>query len=197
MNRKIDERDERTRNRKRTKRKMDSIIGLLNKTVRTDTQVLTTQQKQQARANIGAMADTYTPPNQTAEQVGADPKGTAASAVSAHNVSDAAHSDIRLLISSLTTKVNNFLDSDDTTLDELSELIQAIKDNEGTIEQLTSGKVNVADIVNDLVTNVANRPLSAAQGVVLKGLVDALTTTVGGKPDLTEAEIDALAAALQ
>lgn len=176
---------------------MYSMIGLLNKTIRTDTQVLTPEQKQQARANIGAMADTYTPPNQTAEQVGADPKGTAASAVSAHNTSDAAHTDIRLLITQLTTKVNNFLDSDDTTLDELSELIQAIKDNAGTIEQLTSGKVNVADIINNLTTNVANKPLSAAQGVALKGLIDTLTTKVNGKPDLSDTEIATLTAAIQ
>lgn len=175
---------------------MYSMIGVLNKTIRTDAQVLTVEQKTQARANIGALPDTYVPPNQTAEQVGADPKGTAASAVSAHNVSDVAHEDIRLMISQLATKVNNFLDSDDTTLDELSELIQAIKDNAGTIEQITSGKVNVTDIVNNLVTNVANKPLSAAQGVVLKGLIDTLTTTVNGKPDLSDTEIDTLTAAI-
>ena len=166
------------------------MVGKVNKSVRTDTQVLSADQKAQARANIGALPDTYTPPNQTAEQVGADPKGTAASVVSSHNTSDAAHSDIRLLISQLTTKVNNFLDSDDATMDELSELIQAIKDNAGTIEQMTSGKVNVTDIINNLTTNVANKPLSAAQGVTLKGLLD-------GKPDLTSAEIDTLMASIQ
>lgn len=176
---------------------MYSMIGLLNKTVRTDTQLLSPEQKQQARANIGALADTYTPPNQTAEQVGADPKGTAAAAVSGHNTSDSAHSDIRLLIQQLATKVNNFLDSDDTTLDELSELIQAIKDNAGTINQLTSGKVNVTDIINNLTTNVTNKPLSAAQGVTLKTLIDTLTTKVNGKPDLSDAEIDTLTAAIQ
>ena len=166
------------------------MIGKVNKGVRTDTQVLSADQKAQARANIGALSDTYTPPNQTAEQVGADPKGAAASAVSAHNTSDTAHNDIRLLITQLTNKVNNFLDSDDTTLDELSELIQAIRDNAGTIEQITAGKVNVTDIVNDLVTNVANKPLSAAQGVALKSMLD-------GKPDLTSAEIDTLIASIQ
>ena len=176
---------------------MYSMIGLLNKTIRTDTQVLTPEQKQQARANIGALADTYTPPNQTAEQVGADPKGTAASAVSAHNTSNDAHNDIRLLLKDLSDKWNAFFDSDDTTMDQATELIQAIKDNAGTIEQLTSGKVNVKDIINNLTTNVTNKPLSAAQGVVLKGLVDSLTIKVNGKPDLSESEIDTLAAAIQ
>ena len=102
------------------------------------------------------------------EDVGAEKAG----AVSEHNVANDSHNDIRLLISALTTKINNFLDVDDTTADELSEVIQLIKDNAKDIETITAGKVNVADIVNDLVTNVANKPLSAAQGVVLKGLVD-------------------------
>lgn len=39
----------------------------------------------------------------------------------------------------------------------------------------TTNKVSVTDIVNDLVTNVANKPLSAAQGVALKALIDAIT----------------------
>lgn len=174
-----------------------SMIGKVNKSVKTEAQVLTEDQKTQARANIGAMASTYKPPTQTAEQVGADPKGTAASAVSDHNTNDAAHADIRLLVTNLTTKVNNFLDSDDTTLDELSELITAIKNNAGTIEQITSGKVNVTDIVNDLVTNVSNKPLSATQGVALKGLIDDLSDALSDKPNLTDSEIDTLSATIQ
>lgn len=173
------------------------MIGKVNKGVRTDTQVLSADQKAQARANIGALPDTYTPPNQTAEQVGADPKGTAASVVSAHNTSDAAHSDLRLQVKDLSDKWNAFFDSDDATMDQATELIQAIKDNAGTIEQLTSGKVNVSDIINNLTTNVANKPLSAAQGVVLKGLIDTLTTKVNGKPDLSDTEIDTLTAAIK
>lgn len=35
-------------------------------------------------------------------------------------------------------------------------------------------KVSVADIVDNLTTNVANKPLSAAQGVALKALIDAI-----------------------
>lgn len=174
-----------------------SLIGKVNKSVKTEAQVLTEEQKTQARANIGAMSSSYTPPSQTAEQVGADPKGTAASAVSSHNTNTSAHSDIRNLISALTTKVNNFLDSDDTTLDELSELITAIKDNKADIESITSGKVNVTDIVNNLTTNDANKPLSAAQGVVLKGLIDSIGTALANKPDLTESEINTLSAMIK
>jgi hypothetical protein len=174
-----------------------AVIGKVNKAVKTETQTLTEEQKTQARANIGALGSDYKPPNQTAEQVGADPAGTAASAVAAHNVSRESHADIRALISELTTKLNNFLDSDDTTLDELSELITAITENKTTIEQITSGKVNVTDIANDLVTNLANKPLSAAQGVVLKGLIDTINTALANKPDLTASEIETLAATIK
>ena len=92
--------------------------------------------------------------------------------MSAHNVDTAAHNDMRLLLKELSYKLNNFLDSDDATLDELSELITAIKNNKSSIEQLTSGKINAEDIVNNLTTNVSSKPLSAAQGVELKRLSD-------------------------
>ena len=104
----------------------------------------------------------------------AETKGTATSTVGTHNTSNSAHNDIRLLISDLTTKVNNFLDVDDTTTDQLSELIALIQANASDIESITSGKVNVADIVNNLTTNSSSKVLSAAQGVALKALIDAL-----------------------
>lgn len=50
-----------------------------------------------------------------------------------------------------------------------------------------SGKVNTSDIVNNLTTNESNKPLSAAQGVVLKSAMDAIkslpsvTTNDNGK----------------
>lgn len=59
------------------------------------TQELTAEQQAQARANIGALPDTYEPPDQTAAQVGADPKGTADKKVSDHNSDTDAHEDIR------------------------------------------------------------------------------------------------------
>ena len=174
-----------------------TVINKVNKSVKTETQVLTEEQKTQVRANIGAMSADYTPPNQTAAQVGADPAGTAASAVSAHNTAPEAHADIRGQLSALSNKLNNFLNSDDTTLDELSELIAAIAENKSTIEQITSGKVNVSDIANNLTTNVSNKPLSAAQGVVLKGLIDTMNTALANKPDLTTSEIETLAAGIK
>lgn len=40
------------------------------------------------------------------------------------------------------------------------------------IQGLTTGKVNTSDIIDNLTTNVSNKPLSAAQGVALKALID-------------------------
>jgi hypothetical protein len=124
---------------------------------------------------VGALPNSYTPPNQTAEQVGADPKGTAAAAVSAHNTSNTAHNDIRLLIEGLTTRLNALANSTDTDLDQMAELVAYIKNNKSLIDGITTSKVSVADIVNNLTTNVANKPLSAAQGVALRALIDAIT----------------------
>ena len=48
------------------------------------------------------------------------------------------------------------------------------------IEQITTNKVSVSDIIDNLTTNVSNKPLSAAQGVALKTLKqDKITGTAG------------------
>ena len=96
-------------------------------------------------------------------------------AVSNHNTNTSAHNDIRLLIEGLTTRLNTLADSDDTTLDQMSEIVAYIKSNKNLIDGITTNKVNVSDIVNNLTTNVTNKPLSAAQGVALKSLIDAIT----------------------
>ena len=100
------------------------------------------------------------------------------SAISTHNTSNTAHGDIRSLISDLSTKVNNFLDVDETTTDQLSEVLKLIEDNKGDLESLTSSKVNVSDIVDNLTTANAKKVLSANQGVALKALIDGLQTAV-------------------
>ena len=146
-------------------------------------------------AEVGALPDTYTPPNQTAEQVGADPSGTAAGKVSAHNTNTGAHGDIRLLISALTSRLDALANSDDTTLDQMAEVVEYIKDNRELIEQITTGKVSVTDIINNLTTNVSNKPLSAAQGVAIKALIDGLSSGKLDASKLTEAVNAALAQA--
>ena len=99
--------------------------------------------------------------------------------VNTHNVATDAHNDIRLILTEISTKLNNFLNVDDTTKDQLSEVLALIEANAGTIESITNGKVNVTDIIDNLTTNVTNKPLSAAQGVVLKGLIDETNTLIG------------------
>ena len=111
----------------------------------------------------------------SASDVGADASGAASSAVSGHNANSAAHNDIRLLIEGLTTRINALANSTDEDLDQMAELVAYIKNNKSLIDGITTSKVNVSDIVNNLTTNVNNKPLSAAQGVALKALIDAIT----------------------
>ena len=111
----------------------------------------------------------------SASDVGADASGTAENKVSEHNISDTAHNDIRLLIDGLTTRLNTLADSDDETLDQMSEVVAYIKSNKSLIDAITTSKVSVSDIIDNLTTNVSNKPLSAAQGVALKALIDGIT----------------------
>lgn len=144
---------------------------------------------------VPAWAKEAQKPSYTASEVGADPSGTASAQVATHNTAEAAHNDIRLLISGLTDRLNALADSDDTTLDQLSEVVAYIKSNRGLIEAITTSKVSVADIVDNLTTNVTNKPLSAAQGVVIKTLIDALRNDKLDAAELTNAVNTALAQA--
>ena len=119
----------------------------------------------------------------SAADVGADSSGTAESKVSAHNTNTEAHNDIRLLIEELNTRINTIANSEDVDLDQLAELVDYIKANRSLIESITTSKVSVSDIIDNLTTNVSNKPLSAAQGVVIKALIDALQTAVNGKAE--------------
>ena len=94
--------------------------------------------------------------------------------INAHNTNTEAHNDIRELITGLTTRLNTLADSDDTTLDQMSEIVSYIKNNKSLIDGITTSKINVDDIINNLTTNASNKPLSAAQGVALKALIDAI-----------------------
>lgn len=105
-------------------------------------------------------------------------------AVSSHNASVSAHSDIRALISGLAARLNTLADSDDTTLDQLSEVVAYIKNNKSLIDGITTSKVNVSDIIDDITSAEPGKPLSARQGTVLKGLVTDLAAIVEGKADM-------------
>ena len=124
---------------------------------------------------VPAWAKAAEKPAYTAAEVGADLSGTAEAKVAAHNTRPDTHRDIRLLISGLTDRLNALADSDDTTLDQLSEVVAYIKSNRTLIEAITTDKVSVSDVIDNLTSNVSNKPLSAAQGVALKGLIDAIS----------------------
>lgn len=94
--------------------------------------------------------------------------------IATHNVGESSHQDMRLLIANLVNRLNAIADSDDTTLDQLSEIVAYIKSNKSLIEAITTEKISYTDIVNNLETNVANKPLSASMGVALKAAIDAI-----------------------
>ena len=77
--------------------------------------------------------------------------------------------------------INNFLDVNDTTTDQLSKVLQLI-----------AAKINISDIINNLTTDNSNQVLSAAQGVKIKALIDGLQESIDAArvTALTEAEID-------
>lgn len=120
---------------------------------------------------VPSWAKQSTKPTYTASEVGADASGTAANEVSSHNSNTSAHNDIRLLIKELTERLNAIADSDDTTLDQMSEIVTYIKNNKSLIDSVTTSKVSVSDIIDNLTTNISNKPLSASQGVTLKALI--------------------------
>lgn len=122
--------------------------------------------------DVGARPSTWTP---SASDVGADTAGTAETKVSTHNTATDAHNDIRLLITGLTNRINALANSEDVDLDQMAELVAYIKANRELIGQITTNKVSVSDIIDNLTTNVSDKPLSAAQGVALKALIDAIT----------------------
>lgn len=94
--------------------------------------------------------------------------------IAEHNTSPDSHNDIRIFLNELNNRLNTLANSDDETLDEMKEVVAYIKDNRSLIESITTTKVNVADIIDNLTTNVSNKPLSASQGVVIKNLIDTL-----------------------
>lgn len=76
--------------------------------------------------------------------------------------------------------INLLLESDDTTLDELQEIVTYIKNNKSLIDNITINKVNYSDIVDNLTSEISDKPLSAKQGKLLKDLYDALGLSLEG-----------------
>lgn len=117
----------------------------------------------------------YTPANETHNHMGTyEPYGEASIQVVKHNIATDSHNDIRLLIGGLTTRLNALANSTDEDLDQMAEIVAYIKSNKSLIDSITTSKVNVSDIIDNLTTSVSNKPLSAKQGTVLKSLIDAI-----------------------
>lgn len=106
---------------------------------------------------------------QTNEKIAAD--------INTHNTSTTAHDDIRVLIDNLKDKVNKILNSSDEDLDQLSEIVKYIKDNRELVDAINSNKIAVTDIIDNLTSTEAAKPLSANQGRELKALIDNKVTT--------------------
>ena len=85
---------------------------------------------------------------------------------------------LSILIEELTTRINTLADSDDTTLDQLSEIVAYIKNNKSLIDGITTSKVNVSDVIDNLASTATNKPLSANQG---KNLDDKKVDKISGK----------------
>ena len=82
--------------------------------------------------------------------------------------------EVDAFIAGLDRRLNAVADSDDATLDQLSEIVAYIKANKSLIDSITTSKVSVSDIVNNLTTADVKKPLSAAQGKELKALYDSI-----------------------
>lgn len=70
--------------------------------------------------------------------------------VAQHNESTEAHNDMRNDIQTLLTRLNALADSDDETLDQLSEIVAYIKNNRDLIRELNSGGLTEEELNNAL-----------------------------------------------
>lgn len=78
--------------------------------------------------------------------------------------------------------------SANTSIDRLAEVFAFLTghDDDETLDAILATKVSIADLVDNLTSELSNRALTAKQGYVLKGLIDALTTTVGAKANSSD-----------
>ena len=91
------------------------------------------------------------------------------------------------------TVIQALLKSNDSMLDTVQEIVEYIKNNKSLIDSVVTNKVNKEDIIDNLISNVSDKPLSAAQGYILKTLIDAIPgwAKAAQKPTYTVDEIGA------
>lgn len=123
------------------------------------------------------------------EKIAEIPTPDVSSQINEHNTSNTAHNDIRETIEEVRELASNL--SVPTTLSELND-----DENHRTVTDAEkadwNAKVDASDIVDNLITDDSNKPLSATQGVVLKSLVDELYADKIDASKLTDAVNDAL-----
>lgn len=76
------------------------------------------------------------------------------------------------------TSIQALLQSDDTSLDELQEIVTYIKQNKSLIDGITSAKISYTDIIDNYTSNVSGKPASARVTYLLKGLIDDIVNGV-------------------
>jgi len=84
---------------------------------------------------------------------------------------------------SLANAISDLVSASPAALDTLKELANALGSDPNfatTITNLISQKVSASDVINNLSSSDASKPLSAAQGKTLKDLIDSITNTNGG-----------------
>lgn len=124
-------------------------------------------------------------PEYTAEEVGAQPAGNYATKGEIPTKTSELNNDSGFITVAVATLLNYYLKSETYSATEVNELING----------LSASKVSVSDIINNLTTSVANKPLGADQGVVLKNFIDALAESKLDATSLPDAINTALAQA--
>lgn len=108
-----------------------------------------------------------------------------------HNISASSHNDLRTEIEDVSTRLSTLADCDDETLDQISEIVEYVKDNRELIEAITTTKVSVSDLLNLVypigsiymsVTNISPSTFLGGTWEQIKGvfLLSASNTYVAG-----------------
>ena len=111
--------------------------------------------------------------------------------ISEHNNSSIAHSDIRGLISTLAERLNAFLDTDEESLDQISELISFIQNNRTLIEGITTDKADKSEIPTKT-SELTNDSGYLTEHQDISGKADRseiLTPLIGNAEDITPQQV--------
>ena len=116
-----------------------------------------------------------------AADVGADPVGTAEAKIKTHNTDNAAHEYIQQRIDALRTLIENFLDIDDESFDQLSEILRDIRANTSALELLGTNKIDKTAISTSMTDS---NPEHVASVTLIVALDNALTVVEQAIEDL-------------